>query len=577
MKRRIPRRAFIGGAAGAGALAVGGSTWAILAARDETTSPASNRPTATSPASPVGTPSPTATLPPPPPGGRQVIVAPAGLDLDTFDAQLSGKSSVVEVLGRTHSRLMQWVDPEGVWELQGDLAESWESQDPLTYTFRINPKAKWHQKAPLNGRAVTAADVVGHFRRSIEIAAAGKAPLAQRYHELAVVDSVQSRGAGLVQFKLKQPDEFFLDTLAGEFALIQAPEAVSSFEGEWKKLDSDHVIGSGPWTFDWADDGVKFKAARGGHREARLDELFVTEPHDNAQRFIDGALDEVIAFDRREAALIRSHFMTAPPGGFEPRDVERAIALNQVNEYQRPARELVMSTFNVGAPPWNNPKLIAAISGALNRHELAKRLFGDRARPAQPVPLPGGTVHVSGERLKFVPGYRHLEGAYQVSPELRQMWEAAGGPGLGAIVVDFPSVFDPLYSASSIVIDMLNQALGPQFRPAVETYTTISQRVIDGYYGAGRSAFWFGWGPPMTSPSAQRYLAEMYAPDSPGQRASRGGGFPGGDPATIFDSGFFGIVPWVWPSTDVFRRPGSFGSEPSPFWQQHQDFKRSNA
>jgi ABC-type transport system substrate-binding protein len=575
VSRRVSRRAFIGGAAGATALAAGGSTWAILATRDSEATPVSRQPSPTAAIPASTTPSATATLPPPPPGGRQVIVAPTGFGLDTFDAQLTGKSAVVEILGRTHSRLLNWDGGHGPG-LTGDLASKWETPDDTTLILHLEPTAIWHDKPPLNGRPVTAEDVVTHFRRALDLAAHGTAPLAQRYQDYQFVDSVDSPAEGQVRFRLKTRDELFLGTLAGEFALIQAPEAVDSFAGTWSKLDSDHVIGSGAWTFDWADDGVKFSAFRFGHREPHLDELYVTEPHDLAQRFIDGALDETIARDRREAAAIREKFTTTDGGASNVRDIKRDLALNRTYEYRRPEREIVMSTFNVGSPPWNNPALIEAISGALNRVELARRLFGERARPVQPVAVDGAGGKLSAERLKFEPGYGSLEGEYQPSPELRQMWDAAGGPGLGAITVDFPSVFDPLYSASSVVINMLNEALGPQFRPAVETYTTISERVIQGYYGASRSAFWFGWGPPIASPAPERYIAEMYSPRSPGQRVTRGSGFHGGDPLAIFENGFYGVVPWVRQYSEVFRKATAQGPEPSPFWQQHGDSKRSN-
>jgi hypothetical protein len=379
-----------------------------------------------------------------------------------------------------------------------------------------------------------------------------------------------------VRFRLREPDEFLLDTLASEFALIQAPEAVEAFSGSWAKLDSDHVVGSGPWTFEWGEGGLRFAASRGGHRQALLDELFVMEAGPGVQGFTDERFDEIVTFDRRDAATVRDQFSVEEGGSGESRDIKRAIGLNRVLEYRRPAREIVLSTFKVGAPPWNNPALISAISGALNRHELGKRLFGERARPAPPVPVPGQAGAISAERLKFVPGYPYLEGEYRADPQLRQQWEAAGGPGLGAITIDFPSVFDPLYSASSVVIEMLNEALGPQFRPAVETYTTISERVIQGYYGGGRAAFWFGWGPPISSPSAERYVAETYAALSPGQRVTRGYGYRGGDPVAITENGYFGIVPWVRQHAEVFRRPTAQGPAPSPFWQQHRDVERVN-
>ena len=563
MTRRIPRRAFIAGSASAGVLATGGASWAVMVSRDSDSEPAAPgfEPTPGPTQTPEPTPGPTA--PPPPRGGRQVIVAPTGFSIDTFDSQLTGESSVVEILGRTHSRLVQWEDVEQPL-ISADLAASWEMPDATTTTFRIAPTATWHDKPPLNGRPVTAVDVVAHFQRALEIAAGGKAPLAQRYHAYGTIEAVDSPGDGLVRIRTKQPDPFLLDTLASEFALIQAPEAVRDFAGSWSKADSDHVIGSGPWTFDWADDGVKFAAFRHGHRQPSLDELFVTEPHDVAQRFIDGQLDETLTRDRRDAESVRAKFASASPPPIE---------------YRRYEREIVMSSFFVGAPPWNNVALVGAISGVLNRHELAKRLFGGRARPAQPAPM-AGISRISAERLKFVAGYRFLEGEYQPNPEYRKQWEAAGGPGLGTVTIDFPSIFDPLYSASSIVIDMLNDALGPQFRPAVETYTTISKRVLDGYYGNGRAAFWFGWGPALTSPLAERYVAETYAPGSPGQRVTGGAGSSGAtqdDMLRIIDAGYLGIVPWVHQFAEVYRRPTHTGPTPSPFWKQHTDYLRTGA
>ena len=43
--------------------------------------------------------------------------------------------------------------------LTWQLAESWETPDPLTYVFKIRDGVFWHDKAPVNGRQLTAHDV----------------------------------------------------------------------------------------------------------------------------------------------------------------------------------------------------------------------------------------------------------------------------------------------------------------------------------------------------------------------------------------------------------------------------------
>ena len=48
----------------------------------------------------------------------------------------------------------------------GSLAESWETPDPLTYIFHIRQGVYWHNKAPMNGRELTADDVVYTWQRN---------------------------------------------------------------------------------------------------------------------------------------------------------------------------------------------------------------------------------------------------------------------------------------------------------------------------------------------------------------------------------------------------------------------------
>ena len=42
----------------------------------------------------------------------------------------------------------------------GALAESWDVPNPTTYIFHIRQGVRWHDKAPMNGRELTAEDVV---------------------------------------------------------------------------------------------------------------------------------------------------------------------------------------------------------------------------------------------------------------------------------------------------------------------------------------------------------------------------------------------------------------------------------
>ena len=139
--------------------------------------------------------------------------------------------------------------------------------------------------------------------------------------------------------------------------------------------------------------------------------------------------------------------------------------------------------------------------------------------------------------------------------------------------------------------------LGPQFRAAVETYTTISAKTIDGRYGNGRAAFWFGWGPPLLEPDPSRALIETYS--SSGPNAGALGLKPGPLGGTlaaiarapqsgravvtaraalaILEDGGSGIITWLLQRSELFRWPYLTVPDRARFWRQYLDSVRTLA
>lgn len=506
-----------------------------------------------------------------PTGGVARLASPDSFNFDTFDAQRTGEPTVVEVLGRSLSRLVQWADFAG-GKLAGDLAASWEQPDEQTLLLHIDPAAHWHDRSPVDGRPVSATDVVAHLRRMLSLLS-GQLPLGQRPSDYALIATVASPSPGVVVLSTATPDPFLLGTLAGRFALVQAPEAVAAFEANWQDVKPAQVIGSGPFTFSGDDSGeLNFAAFRAGHRAPLLDGITVSGPSDDPAPFEAKRVDELLTRDRREAEATR-----------------QALGA-KVSETLRFEESPVITTFFTATPPWNNPALALALSAALNRKELSARLFASRAAACGPVSPATPLFALDDAELSAYPGYRDTYA--DDARDARQRWDAADGPGLGPITIDFPSIFDPRYSASSIVTGMLADALGPQFQPAVETYTTISEKAASKKYGNGNAAFWFGWAPPLALPDASRYLLETYSAASPNGQAL--GLALSADPPSLaplafeFDldrraalakqatkeilaAGGRGVLPWLLQSSELFRWTYFQGSEPTPFWPQHLD------
>lgn len=497
----------------------------------------------------------------PPAAGVARLESPRTLSFDTFDAARSGDLSTLEVLGRTCSRLIHYLDP-GAGILGGDLAEGWEQPDELTMVLRVDGAARWQA----NGRAVTAEDVADWLTRRVSLAGTTALPAVQRGHDWLSVDAVDVPAPGQVRIRLARPDWFFLDTLAGAFALVQLPE-VSDVAGS-APIAIEAAAGSGPFVFRASEeDGLHFEAWMPGHRRPRVERLVISQPVDSVESFRRRAAHEVTVSDVR----VRDALL-ADPGG-------------EAQHFGRFDESAMVSTMFVGAPPWNDLRLREALSLALYSRELIWRLVYGSGGAAGPVL--GAHLWPRG----WSSGREPLPLA-EARTRARALWEAADGPGLGAIRVDFPNVFDPRYAASSTVIALLREALGDQFQAAVEPYTTIAERIRDHRYGDGRAAFWFGWGPPVLDAQPARHLYETYSSRGPNVAVT---GFRSehvdaaldrliGEPTTdarrelereavaaIAAELGGGIMPWMAQMLHVFRWRFLERAAPRPWWMQHLD------
>ncbi|MCC7363291.1 MAG: ABC transporter substrate-binding protein [Dehalococcoidia bacterium] len=126
-----------------------------------------------------------------------------------------------------------------------DFATSIETPDGTTIVFKINPAAKWQNTAPVNGRQVTAEDVVYSLNR---ISTPG--PAAPRASTFSAIESYTATDKTTVTVKLKQPFVPILYPLSDKWTVIVAPEVVEK-HGDLKRGDS--IVGFGPFIVEKAD------------------------------------------------------------------------------------------------------------------------------------------------------------------------------------------------------------------------------------------------------------------------------------------------------------------------------------
>ena len=131
------------------------------------------------------------------------------------------------------------------------LADSWEiSPDGLTYTINIRKGVHWHDKAPMNGRELTAKDIEYNFHRMTGL---GDFSGVAGYMQVSLLpwESITATDQYTVVFKLKEPHLGALAAIVGKQTWINPPEVIKE-HGDVK--DWRNLVGTGPYEMtDWVE------------------------------------------------------------------------------------------------------------------------------------------------------------------------------------------------------------------------------------------------------------------------------------------------------------------------------------
>jgi peptide/nickel transport system substrate-binding protein len=140
-----------------------------------------------------------------------------------------------------------------------DIAESWEtSPDGLTITLKIRQNVKWHNKAPVNGRAMTMDDLVASWDR-MSAKGSARSGIVNKVSPAAPMLSFTPTDSRTIQIKLKEPLVYALALLGGSTnggLLVIPKETDSTFD---PKQD---MIGTGPFYLNRYTQSVGFNFKR---------------------------------------------------------------------------------------------------------------------------------------------------------------------------------------------------------------------------------------------------------------------------------------------------------------------------
>lgn len=171
--------------------------------------------------------------------------------------------------------------------VEGEVAASLPevTEGGLKLVVKLRDGVKFHDKAPVNGRAVTSED----FKFTLERFRA----VSVRKSTVDIVDKLETPDPKTLIFTLKRPSASFLSTLAdGSFLHIVPQEIVNPSD-----KTAGNPIGSGPWVFDSYQTNASLKASanpsyfRGAPYIDKLEFLIIPEASASTAAFRSGQLD----------------------------------------------------------------------------------------------------------------------------------------------------------------------------------------------------------------------------------------------------------------------------------------------
>ena len=326
-------------------------------------------------------------------------------------------------------------------QLVPDIAESWQVDNGIVYTFKLRPNVKFH-----NGKPVTAQD----FKWSLERSAAPKtaSPVADTYLNdiVGAIDYIEGRAneiSGIkvvddltLQITTDAPKAYFLAKLTYPTAYVLDQETVEAGGRNWWV---SNPVGTGPFTLD----------------EYRIGERIIMRRNDNYYR--DPANVEVIhmnlAGGQAMAMYENDEIDITGVGLF---DLEKVLdqdeALNKELVIAPPQFTVSYIGFNTNMNPFDDTKFRQALNHAIDKDLIAKEVLSDLVLPAYsilPPGFPGYDPNIEG--LKYDPDLARslLDESKYANPDSRDR-----------ITITVPGTGGTIGLDLEVIIEMWKQVLG---------------------------------------------------------------------------------------------------------------------
>lgn len=166
-----------------------------------------------------------------------------------------GRRDTRKVVGLAVQNVAQWDTLSGeqcTVALRGALAESWKFVDGTTVELSLRKGVKFQNKPPVNGRELTAEDVVWSYKRMFD-----KGILRSIQRNLA---SIEAPDKYTVRIKTREPEPLIGDAWLVFREAVVLPKEAGGTEDDFSR--PENIIGTGPYILESYTPGVKAVLSR---------------------------------------------------------------------------------------------------------------------------------------------------------------------------------------------------------------------------------------------------------------------------------------------------------------------------
>lgn len=437
--RRIARRRLLTGSA---ATALGAGAWALAGCGDDDDDDGDTGGGATPTQSGVQPGTPTA--PTPTPAGE--VIKKDGIN----KSRQSAIFATINPYGGLDSGLLWgftifdhlWYTPLDTGVRENFLATSIEQQDPTHFTVVIG-ESFFHDKAPANGRKVTAQDVKASYET-----AAKQTKISNSSWWTQVLDTITTPDEKTLNFTLKQADAWTFSSTnggspIGSSILPQEIAADPSF------MDKD-LVGSGRFQFVSHENGTNFKLKR--HEKWRV----AGEPYLAGvdYKLIQEQAAALAAFSSQEI------YGLGLSNKLEREDIEKRHGKDVVIDTDDSRAVWILQPRGDGQ--WADPRVIQAISYALDRKEMINLMNFGEGKLSGPVPPAFGEALPTTE-------IENTWGKTDVA-EAKKLLAASAFDTSKEYSIKYPALGDRYQQFSTIAKSQLEKNLGLKLKIVAEDF-----------------------------------------------------------------------------------------------------------